>query len=42
MKVIEDLKSATIDDLVKNLASNVTEMDTDDSTSYVNLKKYIP
>jgi hypothetical protein len=42
MKVIEDLKSETIDDLVKTLASNTTEKDTDDSTSYVNLKKYIP
>lgn len=42
MKVIEDLKSETIDDLVKELASNATEVDTDDSTSYVNLKKYIP
>jgi hypothetical protein len=42
MKVIEDLKSETIDNLVKNLASNVTEMDTNDSASYVNLKKYIP
>ncbi len=29
MKVIEYLKSETIDDLVKNLASSVTEMDTD-------------
>jgi len=29
-------------ELVKDLASNATEVDTDDSTSYVNLKKYIP
>jgi hypothetical protein len=42
MKVIEDLKSQTMDDLVKDLASNGTEMDTDDSTSYVKLKKNIP
>lgn len=42
MKVIEDLKSETIDNLVKELARNTTEVDTDDSTSYVNLKKYIP
>lgn len=42
MKVIEDLKSDTINEIVKNLANNATEVDTDDSTSYVNLKKYIP
>lgn len=42
MKVIEDLRSETIDNLVESLASNATEVDTDDSTSYVNLKKYIP
>ncbi len=42
MKVIEDLKSDTINNLVKNLASDATEVDTDDSTSYVDLKDYIP
>ena len=42
MKVIENLKSDTIDKLVKDLAYNTTDVDTDDSTSYVNLKKYIP
>ncbi len=42
MKVIEDLKSETINELVKNLASSATQVDTDDSTSYVSLKKYIP
>ena len=42
MKVIEDLKSATINNLVENLASNATKVDTDDSTSYVDLKDYIP
>ncbi|MDD4149250.1 MAG: IS1595 family transposase [Bacteroidales bacterium] len=42
MKVIEDFRSETIDNIVKELASNATAVDTDDSTSYVNLKKYIP
>jgi hypothetical protein len=41
MKVIEDLKSEKIDELVKDLASNANEIDTDDSTSYVNLKRYV-
>lgn len=41
MKVIEDLKSETIDELVKDLAGNANEIDTDDSTSYVNLKRYV-
>ena len=42
MKVIKDLKSVTINNLVKELASDATEVDTDDSTSYVSLKEYIP
>ena len=42
MKVIEDLKSYTINGLVKELTSDATEVDTDDSTYYVSLKKYIP
>ncbi len=42
MKVIEDLKSETINEMVKNSANNTTEVDTDDSTSYVDLKDYIP
>ncbi|HKL34589.1 MAG TPA: IS1595 family transposase [Tangfeifania sp.] len=42
MRVIEDLKSETIDEIVKDMASSAEEVDTDDSTSYVNLKRYIP
>jgi len=42
MKVIEDLKSETINALVEELANEASQVDTDDSTSYVNLKKYIP
>lgn len=42
MKVIEDLKSGTINDLVQELASDATEVDTDNSTSYVELKRYVP
>jgi len=42
MKVIEDLKKETINEHVKQLASNVTEIDTDDSTSYVDLKDFVP
>lgn len=42
MKVIEDLKKDTINKVVKELASKSTEVDTDDSNSYVDLKEYIP
>lgn len=42
MKVIEDLKSETISGHVKELAGNATGVDTDDSTSYVDLKEYVP
>ena len=41
MKVIENLKKETINEHVKKLASNVTEIDTDSSTSYVDLKKFV-
>ena len=37
MKVIDDLRSETISEQVKTLAGNATEIDTDDSTSYVDL-----
>lgn len=42
MKVIDDLKSDTINTLIKELACKATQVDTDDSTSYVDLKDYIP
>lgn len=42
MKVIDNLKSDTINTLVKDLACNAIQVDTDDSTSYVDLKDYIP
>ena len=42
MKVIDDLKKETINSHIKNLANNATEITTDDSTSYVELKDYIP
>jgi hypothetical protein len=42
MKVIEDLKKETINEHVKKLAAKVTEIDTDDSTSYVDLKEFVP
>lgn len=42
MKVIEDLQKETINGQVQNLASNATEIDTDDSTSYVDLKDFVP
>ena len=42
MKVIDDLKKETINTYVKNLANYATEVNTDDSTSYVELKDYIP
>lgn len=42
MRVINDLKKETINRHVKALASEATEIDTDDSTSYVNLKDYVP
>jgi hypothetical protein len=42
MKVIDDLKKATINSAVQALASGASEIDTDDSTSYVELKEFIP
>lgn len=42
MKVIDDLKSETINELVKGLASGATGIDSDGSTSYVDLKDYVP
>lgn len=42
MKVIDDLKSDTINNVVKSLAGNTTEIDADDSTSYVDLKDFVP
>jgi hypothetical protein len=42
MMVIEDLKKETINERVGKLAENVTEIDTDDSTSYVDLKEFVP
>jgi hypothetical protein len=41
MKVIEDLTSATITERVKKLSGNVTAIDTDASTSYVDLQSFI-
>ena len=42
MRVIDDLKKETINKNVKELASDAIEIDTDDSTSYVDLKDYVP
>jgi hypothetical protein len=42
MKIIEDLKSGTINKLVKGPASGASEIDTDDSTSYADLKGFVP
>jgi len=42
MKVIDDLTRETINKCVKELATDATEVDTDDSTSYTEIKNYIP
>jgi DNA-directed RNA polymerase subunit RPC12/RpoP len=42
MKVIEDLQKSTINGHVKNLAADMTEIDTDSSNSYVDLKDFVP
>ena len=42
MSMIEDLKKETINEHVKKLTANATEIDTDDSTSYVDLKEFVP
>ena len=41
MKVIRGLKNDSINRLVKGLASGVTEVDTGNSTSYVDLKDFV-
>ena len=41
MKVIDDLKKETINKAVKELAADVREVDTDHSTSYVELKDFV-
>jgi len=42
MKVIENLKSDTINEQVHRLAKDATSIDTDNSTSYVDLKNFVP
>ena len=42
MKVIDDLKRDTINEQVKTLACEAKEIDTDKSTSYVDLKNFVP
>jgi len=42
MKVIDDLKKETINEQVQKLASSVTEIDSDNSNSYVELKDFVP
>lgn len=42
MKVIDDLKKETINEVVSTLATDVDQIDTDDSTSYVDLKNFVP
>jgi hypothetical protein len=42
MKVIDNLQKETINKAVKELARSATEVDTDASSSYVDLKGYIP
>ncbi|MFT6946144.1 MAG: hypothetical protein ACJARP_000555 [Vicingaceae bacterium] len=42
MKVIDDLTKDTINECVKKMAKNATEVDTDNSTSYTEIKNYIP
>ena len=42
MQVIDDLKKETINEQVHQLASNASEIDTDDSKSYVELKDFVP
>ena len=42
MKVIDNLQSDTIHEQLKTLAANTTEVDTADSTSYVDLKDFVP
>lgn len=42
MKVIDDLKKETINKAVMELAKDTSQIDTDDSTSYVDLKDFVP
>lgn len=42
MKVLDDLKKDSISTAVLELASNAEQVDTDGSTSYVELKGYVP
>lgn len=42
MKVIDNLQKETINEQVQQLASNVTEINSDASTSYVDLKDFVP
>ncbi|MDR1516598.1 MAG: IS1595 family transposase [Dysgonamonadaceae bacterium] len=42
MKVIDDLQKETIDGQVQTLAKNTDGIDADDSTSYVDLKDFVP
>lgn len=42
MKVIDNLQKDTINETVKQLVNAATEVDTDDSTSYTELKNFIP
>jgi predicted RNA-binding Zn-ribbon protein involved in translation (DUF1610 family) len=41
MKVIDNLKKETINEQVRKLACNVSEIESDDSTSYVELKDFV-
>ena len=41
MKVIDDLKKETINVAVQQLASGANQIDTDHSTSYVELKDFV-
>ena len=41
-KVIDTFKSRPFNEQVKTLAHSTTEIDTDDSTSYVGLKDFVP
>ncbi|MDR2293326.1 MAG: IS1595 family transposase [Prevotellaceae bacterium] len=42
MQVIKDLQSDTINETVRNLSGSVSQIDTDGSTSYVDLKNFVP
>ena len=42
MKVIDNIRSDTINEHVKMLACEANKIDTDDSTLYVDLKNFIP